>query len=197
VQAGTVTLAGKDITGQSPRACIDGGLIYLAEDRGRNGVFAEVDLARNITAATIGRLPKVLGAFLRPRPEQEQARDAAAQMRVKAASMEVPIKALSGGNQQKALFARWVLAEPVVAIFDEPTRGVDVGAKEGIYEIIEELTERGLAALVISSQLEELVRLCDRVYAVYEGRVAGEVSGDDISVESLGKLVVGLQVGAA
>jgi ABC-type sugar transport system ATPase subunit len=190
-KAGRVTLAGRDITGRSPRTCIDSGLIYLAEDRGRNGVFAEVDLSRNVTAATIARLPKLLGTLLRPTQEQLRAKGAAGRMNVRAASMDLPIKALSGGNQQKALFARWVLAEPKVAIFDEPTRGVDVGAKESIYKIIEGLTENGLAALVISSQLEELVRLCDRVYAVYEGRIVGEVSGDAITVESLGELVVG------
>jgi ABC-type sugar transport system ATPase subunit len=190
-RSGRVSLAGHDITGRSPRACIDAGLIYLPEDRGRNGVFADVDLSRNVTAATIGRLPKRLGVFVRPKQEQLRAQQAAERMSVKAASMGLPIKALSGGNQQRALFARWVLANPSVAIFDEPTRGVDVGAKEGIYEIIEALTAQGLAALVISSQLEELVRLCDRVYAVYEGRIVGEVTGDDITVGSLGELVVG------
>jgi ABC-type sugar transport system ATPase subunit len=190
-RSGRVSLAGRDITGRSPRACIDAGLIYLPEDRGRNGVFADVDLSRNVTAATIGRLPKRLGVFVRPKQEQLRAQQAAERMSVKAASMGLPIKALSGGNQQRALFARWVLANPSVAIFDEPTRGVDVGAKEGIYEIIEALTAQGLAALVISSQLEELVRLCDRVYAVYEGRIVGEVTGDDITVGSLGELVVG------
>jgi ABC-type sugar transport system ATPase subunit len=101
------------------------------------------------------------------------------------------MKALSGGNQQKALLARWVLAEPRVAIFDEPTRGVDIGAKESIYEIIESLTAEGLATVVISSELEELVRLCDRVYAVYEGRIVGELAGADITQEALGHLVVG------
>jgi ABC-type sugar transport system ATPase subunit len=189
--AGRVMLGSRDITARSPRTCIDAGLVYLAEDRGRNGVFAEVDLSRNVTAATIGRLPKRLAAFLRPRQEQLVAQRAAERMDVRAASMELAIKALSGGNQQRALLARWVAAAPKVAIFDEPTRGVDVGAKEGIYEIIESLTRDGLATLVISSELEELVRLCDRVYAVYEGRVVGEVAGDDITLETLGHLAVG------
>jgi ABC-type sugar transport system ATPase subunit len=189
--SGRVTLDAHDITARSPRTCIDAGLVYLAEDRGRNGVFADVDLSRNVTAATIGRIPKTLGAFLRPRQEQLIAQRAAERMDVRAASMELSIKALSGGNQQRALLARWVAAAPRVAIFDEPTRGVDVGAKEGIYEIIESLTRNGLATLVISSELEELVRLCDRVYAVYEGRIVGEIEGDDITLETLGNLAVG------
>jgi ABC-type sugar transport system ATPase subunit len=191
MDSGRVHLAGADITGRSPRRCIDSGLIYLAEDRGRNGVFADVDLARNITSATIRQLPRRGRALLRTRQEHQVARQSAQRMGVRAASMDLPIKALSGGNQQRALFARWVLANPRVAIFDEPTRGVDVGAKEGLYEIIEELTADGLATLVISSQLEELVRLCDRVYAVYEGVVVGELAGEDITAAALGELVVG------
>jgi ABC-type sugar transport system ATPase subunit len=110
---------------------------------------------------------------------------------VKAANMGLPIKSLSGGNQQKVLLARWMMAQPKVAIFDEPTRGVDVGAKEGIYEMIESLTDDGLATLVISSELDELVRLCDRVYAVYEGRVVGELRGDAITSDAVGQLAVG------
>ena len=189
--SGTVIVNGKDITGASPRRCIDSGLIYLAEDRGRTGIFADVDIARNTTSAIVGRLPRRAKIFIRPEREQELARAGAQRMDVRASSLGAPIKTLSGGNQQKALLARWVLAEPRVAIFDEPTRGVDVGARESIFMIIESLTADGLAALVISSELEVLVRLCDRVYAVYEGRIVGEVAGADITLEALGQLVVG------
>ena len=189
--SGTVRVGGRDITGRSPRRCIDSGLIYLAEDRGRTGIFADVDIARNTTSAIVGRLPRRAKIFIRPEREQELARAGAQRMDVRASSLGAPIKTLSGGNQQKALLARWVLAEPRVAIFDEPTRGVDIGAKESIYEIIESLTANGLAALVISSELEVLVRLCDRVYAVYEGRIAGELAGADVTLDALGQLVVG------
>jgi ABC-type sugar transport system ATPase subunit len=188
---GTVTVNGRDITGASPRKCIDAGLIYLAEDRGRNGIFADVDIARNATSAIVRRLPKAAGPFIRPRAEQELARDAARDMGVRAGSVAAAMRTLSGGNQQKALLARWVLAMPRVAIFDEPTRGVDIGAKESIYAIIESLAAKGLAALVISSELEELVRMCDRVYSVYEGRVTGELAGDAVTAEALGQLAVG------
>lgn len=190
LQEGTVTLDGRDITGSDPEACISAGLVYLAEDRGRNGIFAEVDLGGNATSAIIDRLPRRL-KMLRKNATRKMARDVLETMRVRAASMDLPIKSLSGGNQQKVLLARWVLAHPKVAIFDEPTRGVDVGAKEGIYEIIEDLAAQGLAALVISSELEELVRLCDHIYAVYEGQVVGELTGDDISVDAVGQLAVG------
>ena len=188
---GTVRVNGRDITGASPRRCIDAGLIYLAEDRGRNGIFADVDIARNATSAIMGRLPKVAGTFLRPGKELRLAQGAAREMDVRAPSITAAMKTLSGGNQQKALLARWMLAKPTVAVFDEPTRGVDIGAKESIYAIIESLAASGLAALVISSELEELVRICDRVYTVYEGRITGELDGDAITLERLGQLAVG------
>ncbi|MGH3192092.1 MAG: ATP-binding cassette domain-containing protein, partial [Streptosporangiaceae bacterium] len=133
----------------------------------------------------------VAGSFIRPWTEQELARAAALEMDVRSNSIAAVMKTLSGGNQQKALLARWMLARPLVAILDEPTRGVDIGAKESIYSIIESLTASGLAALVISSEIEELVRICDRVYSVYEGNVTGELVGDEITLEALGHLAVG------
>ncbi|HWU22411.1 MAG TPA: sugar ABC transporter ATP-binding protein [Nocardioides sp.] len=189
---GRVEVDGKDVTGASSDACIRAGLVYLAEDRGRNGIFAEVDLATNATSSIIGRLPRNAG-LLKHGGERQLAKTMLERMDVKAANMGLPIKSLSGGNQQKVLLGRWVLAAPKVAIFDEPTRGVDVGAKEGIYEIIEELAAEGLATLVISSELEELVRLCDRVYAIYEGRVVGELKGDAITLDAIGELAVGAE----
>jgi ABC-type sugar transport system ATPase subunit len=89
------------------------------------------------------------------------------------------------------MFSRWLLAGPKVAIFDEPTRGVDVGAKEDIYEIIDEISTGGISILMISSELEELVFVCDRVLAIYEGRIVAEVAGDEITLERLGRLIVG------
>jgi ABC-type sugar transport system ATPase subunit len=189
--SGTVRVCGRDITGSAPRACIDAGLVYLAEDRGRSGIFAEVDIARNGTSAILPRLPRVARVFTRPRKEQELARDGMRRTDVRAPALAAPIKTLSGGNQQKALLARWMLAAPQVAIFDEPTRGVDVGAKESIYEIIESLAAAGLAALVISSELQELVRLCHRICVVYEGRIVGELAGPEATVEALGQLALG------
>ncbi len=188
---GTVSIDNRRSSRPTPRKSIDRGLVYLAEDRGRNGVFAEVDLTRNVTASTVRRIPRKLGMLLRLSEERRRARDALHETKVKASTMAAPIKTLSGGNQQRALFARWILAGPKVAILDEPTRGVDVGAKEGIYQIIEQLAGQGVGTLVISSEMEELIRLCDRVYVAYEGRITGELAGDDISLESMGRLAVG------
>lgn len=188
---GTVRVNGRDITGARPRKCYDSGLIYLAEDRGRNGIFADVDITRNTTSAIVGRLPRLARALLRPRKEQEVAQTAVRETDVRASSVAAAMTTLSGGNRQKALLARWMLAKPLVAIFDEPTRGADMGAKESIYMIIEALAAGGLAALVISSELEELVRICDRVYSVYEGRITGELAGAAVTLDALGQLTVG------
>ncbi|MCL2464152.1 MAG: sugar ABC transporter ATP-binding protein, partial [Micrococcales bacterium] len=190
IESGTVQVAGKDVTSAPTRARVASGLVYLAEDRGRNGIFADVDLVRNSTAAILDRLPRRLRLMKRV-DERVKAYESLVRTTVKAASVDLPIKSLSGGNQQKVLFARWMMATPKVALFDEPTRGVDVGAKQGIYEIIESLADEGVAVLVVSSELEELVRLCDRVYAVYEGKVVGELSGEEIELGTIGRLAVG------
>ena len=188
--AGTVRLAGRLLAHRSPRACIDAGLVYLPEDRGRHGIFADVDLSRNVTAGVLPRLPARLG-LLRRREEDRRAADAVARTSVKSASLLAAISTLSGGNQQRAMFARWLLAEPKVAILDEPTRGVDIGAKSDIYDIIADLSASGMACLIISSELEELALVCDRVLVVYEGHIVGEVEGGDITPARLGELVVG------
>jgi ABC-type sugar transport system ATPase subunit len=187
---GTVVLGGRPYAHRSPAASIRRGLIYLPEDRGHHGVFADVALARNITAAVIPKLER-FGPLLRPAAEHEMAQDGANRTRVVAASLDTPIRALSGGNQQRAMFSRWLLTAPRVAIFDEPTRGVDVGAKEDIYRIIEAISDSGIAVVMISSELEELVFVCDRVIAIYEGRIVAEVTGDEITLARLGKVVVG------
>ena len=190
ITEGSVLVDGAPITSSSPEQCIQRGLIYLSENRGTTGLFSEVSIIQNATAASIRTVPKQLGVLLSRMGERRVARDALVNVGVKAASLDVAGKSLSGGNQQKVLFARWAMTSPKVAILDEPTRGVDVGAKEGIFDLIESLANSGVAVLVICSEMEELVRLCDRVYTVYEGRIRGELDGDDISLEEIGRMVV-------
>ena len=191
--AGRVVLDGKQFDRRSPRACIDAGLVYLSEDRGRHGIFAEVDLARNVTSGILPRLPRRAG-LLQIGAEHGLAAEAVRRTNVRAASLASRIKTLSGGNQQRALLARWLLADPKVAILDEPTRGVDIGAKAEIYEIVAGLAAAGLATIVISSEIEELTQLCDRVFVAYEGRIVGRLSGAEITAGRLGSLVVGAEV---
>lgn len=190
LSGGSILVSGKETTGLTPRKCIQAGLVYLPEDRARNGIFAEVDLVRNTSVAVLSSLPRSLGLIRMPK-EDALVRDSLQRAGVRAPGLYSPIRSLSGGNQQKVLFARWAMAKPKVAIFDEPTRGVDVGAKEGIYEIIESLAEARVGVLVICSELEELVRLCDRVYVVYEGKVVGELFDSEITLATVGELAVG------
>ncbi len=188
--SGRVAIDGRVLERRSPRACIEAGLVYLPEDRARHGIFSEVEITRNVTAGTIPRLPRRWG-LIRQREEQELAAASAARTSVRMQSLEVAIATLSGGNQQRAMFSRWLLAEPRVAILDEPTRGVDIGAKDDIYDIISDLAASGLACLIISSELEELCLTCDRVLVVYEGAIVGELRGEEITAARLGELVVG------
>ena len=190
---GTVRVEGKLLEHRTPRACIDVGLVYLPEDRGRHGIFAEVEVTRNVTAGVIPRLER-FGPLIRPAAERLIAKQATEKTAVRMASLDTLMKALSGGNQQRAMLARWLLAGPRVAIFDEPTRGVDVGAKDDIYQLVAQLAEEGLACVLISSELSELTIMCDRVLAMYEGHVVGELSGAEIADTSLGALVVGAHV---
>ena len=187
--AGTVWLAGNKLEHRSPRSCIDAGLIYLPEDRARHGIFADVDVTKNVTAGVIPVLPRRWG-MLRSAAEQDMAQASVARTSVRTRSLGASVNTLSGGNQQRAMFSRWLLAEPRVAIFDEPTRGVDIGAKDDIYDIISDLATSGLACLIISSDLEELSLTCDRVLVVYEGQVIGELHGAEITPGRLGELVV-------
>ena len=190
---GTVRVECKLLEHRTPRACIDVGLVYLPEDRGRHGIFAEVEVTRNVTAGVIPRLER-FGPLIRPAAERLIAKQATEKTAVRMASLDTLMKALSGGNQQRAMLARWLLAGPRVAIFDEPTRGVDVGAKDDIYQLVAQLAEEGLACVLISSELSELTIICDRVLAMYEGHVVGELSGAEIADTSLGALVVGAHV---
>jgi ABC-type sugar transport system ATPase subunit len=188
--AGSVAIGSRRLAHRNPRVCIDAGLIYLSEDRGRTGIFADVELTQNITAAVIPRLPRS-HRLLSPGHERALARGAMERTHVRTLSADPAIKTLSGGNQQRAMFSRWLLSEPKVAIFDEPTRGVDVGAKADIYAIIDALAEAGVGILVISSELEELSWTCDRVLAIYEGRIVGALVGEEITLSALGQLIVG------
>jgi ABC-type sugar transport system ATPase subunit len=187
---GTVRVEGRLLEHRAPRICIDAGLVYLPEDRGRHGIFAEVEVERNVTAGVIPRLER-FGPLLKPSAERVMAQQATEKTAVRMASLDTLMKALSGGNQQRAMLSRWLLAGPRVAIFDEPTRGVDVGAKDDIYRLVAQLADEGLALVLISSELNELTITCDRVLAMYEGQVVGELSGAEIADASLGALVVG------
>jgi ABC-type sugar transport system ATPase subunit len=189
---GTVKILKQDITNTSTSKIIESGLIYLPEDRAKHGAFVRMSVNNNISSGDLDRIKgKGLGSVLLDLTEERKmANDTIHRMKVKTRSIDAPIKSLSGGNQQKAIFGKWLLTQPQVAILDEPTRGVDAGAKEEIYQVIESMAQEGLAVVVISSELGELIRLCDRVLAVYEGELVGELRGAELTMGNLGKMIL-------
>ena len=174
-KGGTMLVDGQPIDINSPLDGLAAGIAYLTEDRKRLGLFLDMSCGENINIGVIAR--DASGGFLNLRRAAERARDAFAAMRVRAASPLVQVGSLSGGNQQKVLLSRWLEIGPKVLILDEPTRGVDIGAKAEIYRIIDELAKRGIAVIVISSEMAEIIGTCDRVLVMREGRIEGEVGG--------------------
>ncbi|MDR3494548.1 MAG: sugar ABC transporter ATP-binding protein [Ancalomicrobiaceae bacterium] len=183
--AGKVTLGADDITHARTSQIIRHGLVYAPEDRARHGVVLPMSITHNVTSSLLERVKQRFG-FLDRNDERRIAGDTVRQYRVRSSRLDQPLSELSGGNQQKVVFGKWMSTSPLVAILDEPTRGVDVGAKDEIYELIDELAAGGLAILVISSEMEELVRICDRILSVYEGQIVAELTGDEITPDRVG-----------
>ncbi|HJV94797.1 MAG TPA: ATP-binding cassette domain-containing protein, partial [Albitalea sp.] len=191
---GDVRIADKAFGAHSPRDSIDAGLVYLTEDRKRQGLFLDMSVRDNINIAVAGRdghsgvLDLARGA--------QRARDAISSLSIRVPHANVNAGALSGGNQQKVLLSRLLETKPRVLILDEPTRGVDIGAKSEIYRIINALAREGVGVIVISSELPELIGIADRVLVMREGQIAGELggySGEPISQEAIIALATGSQ----
>ena len=151
------------------------------EDRRRYGLIPVRSIKENITLASLKKLCK--GPFIDLKEEKKQAQFYFERMRVKAPSLDTPTYTLSGGNQQKAVLAKWMMAQPRLFIMDEPTRGIDVGAKWEIYNLMNEMVAEGMSIIMISSELPELLGMCDRIYVVCEGRINGEIQRKDFTQE--------------
>jgi len=181
--SGRVFKDGREIDVRTVRSAIRNGIAYVSEDRKRYGLNLVEDVKRNVSAAGLGLLST--RGWVNEYEEfriAERYRDA---LRIKTPSVTAGAQTLSGGNQQKVVLAKWMFTEPDVLILDEPTRGVDVGAKYEIYTIVNSLAEQGKAVLVISSELPELLGLCDRIYTLSAGRITGEVPREEATQERL------------
>ncbi|WP_127843139.1 sugar ABC transporter ATP-binding protein [Actinomyces wuliandei] len=185
--SGTVLKEGRPVSTSTVAAAIRHGLAYVPEDRKDLGLNLIQDVRTNTTAAALGRVSR--HGVIDPGKEQEVAEEYRTSLRIKTGSLEDPVGSLSGGNQQKVVLARWMLTGPDVLILDEPTRGIDVGAKYEIYQIINELADAGKAVLVISSELPELLGTCDRIYAMSQGRVTGQLPRAEADQEGLMRLM--------
>ncbi len=164
------------VTG-TPRTAMRAGLAMIPESRKEQGLLLGRSVSENVTLSSLAQLSRA--GMVRPRPERRAVRDMLARVDVRGGGHAVVASELSGGNQQKLLFARSLLRDPRVLIADEPTRGVDVGAKRAIYELLASLTESGLSVLLISSDVEEILGLAHRVLVMRAGRIVAELTGDE------------------
>ena len=180
---GSVALHGKTIRPRSPREAVAAGLAYVPEDRRRHGVILPMPIAANITMAVHEQI--FPGSWLRFGREREVAQEYARTLAIKAPSVETLAGALSGGNQQKVALARWLATEPKVLILDEPTQGVDVGAKAEIHRLIRQLAAQGLAVIMISSELPEILGMSDRIGVMRGGRLIQIIEGREATPHGL------------
>ncbi len=172
--SGSIRLDGKPVDFKHPAEAKRAGIALVTEDRKRFGLFAEMNVGQNVTVCTLDQATR--GGLLSGRVEAKQARHIVKRLGVKTAGIEARITSLSGGNQQKAIIGRWLLTEPKILLLDDPTRGVDVGAKAELYRLMDALCREGLGILVTSSELPELLTVCDRILVLCEGRLTAELS---------------------
>ncbi len=180
---GHLILDGKELHLKSVHAAIDAGIAYLTEDRKALGLNLLDDIKRSVTSAGIDQLRK--GLVVDQREEVVVAERYRSSMNIKTPTVNEGVAKLSGGNQQKVVLSKWMYTDPQVLILDEPTRGIDVGAKYEIYGVIQRLAKQGRGVIVISSELPELLGLCDRIYTLAEGRITGELDRADADQETL------------
>jgi monosaccharide-transporting ATPase len=178
VDSGSVEVDGRPVRRRSTSAAIKAGAVMLPEDRRAEGIVPNLSVRENICLAALPRLSR-FGVVTRSK-QDEIVEFFMRRLKIKAASPEQRVSELSGGNQQKVLLARWMCLNPKVMLLDDPTRGIDIGAKAEVQGLIDELARQGLGVLLISSELDELIEGCDRLIVLKEGRVAGQVTADDL-----------------
>ncbi len=181
--SGTIAIKGKAVAVTQPSQAVDLGLAFVPEDRAQAGIFRSLSVEENITAAVPKRIAPQ--GIISRAIEKALTSESIRKLRIRLASPRQPIGELSGGNQQKAILARWLLTDPSVLILDEPTRGIDIGVKAEFYDMIGELAADGRAILLISSELPELLALCDRVLVMSEGRLTADIPRAQASQESI------------
>jgi ribose transport system ATP-binding protein len=187
--SGSIRLGGKPVIIASPREAIDNGIFLVPEDRKRSGLLLDISICENISLPDLAAYSR--NYLLQAAPEAENAEHRRKQLNIRSRSIHSLAGTLSGGNQQKVVLAKWLSMEPRIIIFDEPTRGVDVGAKQEIYELMRGLSDRGVAILMISSDMEEVIGVSDRMAVMHEGSISGFLARDKFSEDNVLKLAVG------
>ena len=190
IEAGVIKIDGIVRQIRNPKQAVKHGIAYVSEDRKGLGLHVTLSSVHNITLANL----RAFGNFsVSDKKEQETAQTWKADMDIRAGNLNEPVSSLSGGNQQKISISKWLLTQPKVLILDEPTRGVDVGAKREMYAIIQKLAAEGMACIVISSELPEIIGLCHRAVVMREGKIVGEVEEKQLSEEAIMHLAAGVE----
>ncbi|MBC5649212.1 sugar ABC transporter ATP-binding protein [Christensenella tenuis] len=189
LDSGSITYKGQKILFKDPHAAVRHGVGLLSEDRKQQGIVIERTIRENTTLTSLGKVSKF--GIINHKKDKEFTRDILARLTTKYGDMEDSVSCLSGGNQQKVSLAKWLAADCEVIILDEPTRGVDVGAKAEIYKNINDLAEAGVAVIMVSSEMEEVINMCDRVVVMRQGKVVGELEKKDMN----DKNIIGLSMG--
>lgn len=188
--AGEILLNGRKAEHSGPLAAIRAGIGLVPEDRKHQGLVLDLTVRENTTLAALRHLSR--SGFVQSGRERREAEAYVQSLRVRTPSIEQKAKNLSGGNQQKVVLSKWLMTYSKLLILDEPTRGIDVGAKVEIYELMNELTANGIAVLMISSELPEVLGMADRIIVIRDGKVAGELSRSEASAERVGELALGV-----
>lgn len=182
--SGDVFVEGKKLKLTSTSAAIEAGIVYLTEDRKEEGLFLDKSVSYNMTLATLKVFTGLLGK-VDTRKEAQTVSDYVQRLRIKTPSITQTVENLSGGNQQKVLVGKWLMTQPKIMILDEPTRGINVGAKVEIYNLINELKKNGIAIIMISSELPEILGICDRILVMHEGRITGCLEDNEATQEKI------------
>lgn len=191
VDSGSVELEGQPVVIKSEKQAIDTGITYVSEDRKKDGLVLGMSVKENMSMSALKRLSK--SGVINQAMEKKMADDFVGHLSIKTPSLNQKIKFLSGGNQQKVSISKSLMTDPKVLILDEPTRGVDVGAKKEIYDLMNEFKEEGMAILMISSEIPELLGMCDRIMVMHEGTVSGIIHRSTANQEGIMRLAVGLR----
>jgi ribose transport system ATP-binding protein len=188
--SGAIEVGGKPVDLKSPQQAIAAGVALVPEDRKQQGVVLDMIIRQNIGLASLHQHSRP-GGFLNFAVEKQQSAEMSQRLRVKAPHDQYRVGNLSGGNQQKVVLGKWLALKPRVLLLDEPTRGIDVGAKQEIYQLMDELAGQGIAVLFVSSEMEEIMGMSDRVIVMHEGRITGELTREQLSEESVMHLATG------
>ncbi len=188
--AGTMSVDGRPHAPSAPGEARASGLGYLPDDRKTEAIFADMSVKKNLSLNVLRSLSR-LKVCIRGGEEKRLAADFIQRLRIKTRDMDAPIKSLSGGNQQKVILSRWLAASPRVMILNEPTRGVDVGAKGEIHQLIRDLADKGMALLIVSSELSEILQTCDSIAVMHRGEFLGPYPREGMSGQKLLQMALG------